>query len=224
MRTLILMILVVVSSSAMAAKNVKITGQVFVVTQERENIKLALVEIYAIPEKVMMKYINARNTIRLEQLKTINTEIKTAYTEINLLEDESRKVVDSYSKMSFDNPEHKASHEHWEELSLIIKNKLDALMEPANKSDYLTGPGIYFESLPSPITKSKTDADGKFTLSLPVGKYVIAAKSSRAVYEGDENYYWIVLLNASSPNQSLMLSNDNLFESECNECIKHTSD
>ena len=35
-----------------------------------------------------------------------------------------------------------------------------------------------------------------------------------------ESYYWLIWVEASSPNQSLMLSNDNMFETKCKECVQ----
>jgi hypothetical protein len=62
------------------------------------------------------------------------------------------------------------------------------------------------------VADTKTDADGKFTLSVPAGKtYVLAAESSRSVGDSTEKYYWIVDVDLTKANDGLtvLLSNDN---------------
>jgi hypothetical protein len=59
--------------------------------------------------------------------------------------------------------------------------KQGKLREIQRKIGYFDSGTYYFEKLPAPVAVSKTDADGKFTLSLPAGKYVIAATTSRKV-------------------------------------------
>ncbi len=66
------------------------------------------------------------------------------------------------------------------------------------------------------MADTKTDADGKFSLSVPAGNtYVILAKASREVGDDTECYYWIqdVDLTRANDGLSIMLSNDNLVES-----------
>ena len=62
----------------------------------------------------------------------------------------------------------------------------------------------------------KTDADGKFSLSVPAGNnYVIMASASRSVGDNNEEYNWIVDVDATKADHSLtvLLSNDNLVDS-----------
>ena len=84
---------------------------------------------------------------------------------------------------------------------------------------------FYLAGLPTPFTTAKTDADGKFSLKLKPGKYVLAAISSRTVGTDTEKYCWLVWLTVD-PNQSkrVMLSNDNLFETNCSDCLVHLTD
>jgi len=99
--------------------------------------------------------------------------------------------------------------------------KHDEYAKLLKQSDYFDSAQFYFEGLPTPVGTSKTDADGKFALSVPAGKYVIAANSSRDVGKDTESYFWLVLVDTTSrPNQSVMLSNDNMFETKCKECVQ----
>lgn len=183
--------------------NVNISGQIFVITKGRENIKLALVNVVAIPEKEFVSHIKAlQSSGRIEQRKALELEMhkteKEAATALaafrRTLSSDNRKVVISISA-------------YW-----------DLLLD---KWDYFDAGGYLFEKLPASIADSKTDADGKFSFSLPPGRYVLAANSSRNVSDKVvERYYWLVWVNTSSSNHSVMLSNDNLFETKCNECVE----
>ena len=77
----------------------------------------------------------------------------------------------------------------------------------------------YFQDLPAAVATGKTDADGKFTLTLPPGKYVFAATASRSVSKDTEQYAWLVKVDASNPVHGLLLSNDNQAETGCKECM-----
>jgi hypothetical protein len=73
---------------------------------------------------------------------------------------------------------------------------------------YYRSPTYYMDKLPTPLASSKTDADGRFTMKLPQGKYAIAASATREVLSSTESYYWLVWVDATGPERSLMLSND----------------
>ena len=62
---------------------------------------------------------------------------------------------------------------------------------------------------------TKTDADGKFSFSVPAGSnYVIMASASRSVGDQTERYDWIVQVNAAEATQGspVLLGNDNLVD------------
>lgn len=203
--------------------NVNISGQVFVVTQGKENIKLALVEVGAIPEKDITQSIMSKHSTGLEQQKELKTKLESAKKSANAAsasyarakrksEEAFRHVLDGGDYVDAVGEELK--------LEGPAESKNSNYKRIKANFDYFDSPNYYFESLPTSIAISKTDADGKFSLSLPAGKYAIAATSSRNVVNHTELYYWLVLVDTSSPNQSLMLSNDNLFETKCKECVQ----
>lgn len=198
--------------------NANISGQVFVVTKGRENIKLALVEVAAIPEKDIMQHLNAKRSNRLEQQKALTPELESAKKEADAAKaDLDKAIVQSGAEYS--------KHLHdWiprlNELGEVLAPKRENYVKISRQISYFGSVEYYFEKLPAQLVASKTDADGKFTLSLPPGKYALAAKSSRDAFGTTENYYWLVWVDTSSPNQSLMLSNDNFFETKCKECVK----
>ena len=86
--------------------------------------------------------------------------------------------------------------------------------------DYFSSGQFFFDGIPVPVAMANTDADGKFRARLPAGKYVVAASTARKVGTSEETYYWLVQIDTSRKNESLMLSNDNLFGTSCGECIQ----
>lgn len=188
------------SSAPPVETRVSIQGQVFVVTGGQKSIRLALVEVSAFPEDVMIEHIKLTPDNDAQKIAQLSREF-----DLNMRKKE--KAQENFNKEAFYDYYNKA-------------------VENLNQSNNLESGGSlkgakYFEKLPTPTAVAKTDADGRFTLTLPLGKYVIAAKSSRRLSKTDsEFYFWLVRLDTSSINQSLMLSNDNLLETACNECVQ----
>jgi hypothetical protein len=143
----IICFLISVLLTALACKQQTVlSGEVFVVTAGRENVKLALVEIKAIPEEEINAYLKAR------------------YTEIKGYPVPSPNAVEKY-----------------------------------------------FSGLPSGTATAMTNADGKFTITLPKGRFVLAAQSFRRVFDSTENYYWLVWVKSDGRQPPpLILSNHNL--------------
>src|SRR5206468_10466475 len=83
----------------------------------------------------------------------------------------------------------------------------DALVQ-----DYVrwTAGEFYYEGLPHPETEAKTDADGKFSVTVPrSGSYLLAARAERETPA--EKYFWIVPVTEDMLKRgSVFLSNDNL--------------
>lgn len=64
--------------------------------------------------------------------------------------------------------------------------------------------------MPNLSAAATTDADGKFTLTIPKqGEYILVAKAQRMVSENTEKYYWTVPIDADGQAKSVMLSNNN---------------
>lgn len=184
----------------------QIAGQVFVVTQAKENIKLALVTVGAIPQEEFDQHLKEKQSKKIEQQKLLLPKYEQAKSEL-----EGDKVTYKWHALY---PTPKEIKEN-EILAVAIAGKEAAITEyeKFDKAEFL------LEGMPQPNFISKTDADGKFTLTLPKGRYVITANSSRGVFGSSETYHWLVSVDTSSVNQLLMLSNDNLLETRCNECV-----
>lgn len=190
-----------------------ISGSVFVVTNGQNTIKLALVTVDAIPKEEFNKYMRSRYQAVLEFKKNQLQLIEKFRNEQIASIDQSR---DKFS----DKPED-VRNQWARDCDFHAASVATSVKELTAQVNHITKGGkLYFEGMPTPTSSTKTDADGKFTLTLPAGKYVVAAKSSRQVVGESEFYHWLVWVDTSSTNNSLMLSNDNLFETGCNECVQ----
>jgi|GEM_PF-1484332 len=100
------------------------------------------------------------------------------------------------------------------ELSALIKEHQDNAKINARLAD-----ADLFSDRSTATTK--TDADGKFTISVPKsGKYAIFANGKRQVVESSENYQWAVWVTTKKNSKvNLMLANDNLNETGCGDCV-----
>lgn len=205
----------------------EITGQIFVVTQGKDNIKLALVTVGAIPQEEFDQFLKAKQSEKLKQQEPLQMK----YREVK------NKKIDSMSDVpgggfSFSYEWNKST------IELPTSNKRKAMIDQAIKENAMIDEArakakaviaeyeafdkadFLLAGMPAPKLTSKTDADGKFALKLPSGKYVITASSSREVFSSTETYHWLVAVEASNIKQPLILSNDNLLETKCNECVK----
>jgi hypothetical protein len=98
--------------------------------------------------------------------------------------------------------------------------KAEAAAETLKVLELVNGAAL-FEGIPEGAAKAVTDADGKFALKLPgPGKYALAARAERRVYDKTERYFWIVWVEAGGkgPDQ-IMLTNQNMLGEEADESV-----
>lgn len=68
-----------------------------------------------------------------------------------------------------------------------------------------------WSALPAPVQTVQTDADGRFSLTLPpAGDYVLGASAARRLLNKEESYFWLVRVVLPAPGQPLLLTNDTL--------------
>lgn len=194
---------VMATSTCAASRTSKVTlselsGQIFIVTRSRANIKLALVGVTAIPEKEAVAWLRAaqaksedRKAFILENVRERKSELAEAERNAGF----SQKEVDDRLRTT--------------------KEYLDSLED----YEYFSSGPYYFETRPVSRFEGKSDADGRFRLLLPEGRYALTASASRMVGQKTEGYYWLIWIDVRG-HQSVTLSNDNLFGTGCAECVR----
>lgn len=216
------------SANAANAAHVQVQGQVFVVTRGGTTFKLALVEVSAFreselqtrfaqaweAEKEQRNQLVADAQVASDNLSEANASnaIQSAQTEAARREWQRNTLLrDSYSKISAADSALRAT------LSAVYSAK--AVFNTANmKLSALVSPEHFIAVQGVPLTTSKTDADGKFELTLPLGVFAISATGQRMVGGDTESYVWLVRLNTNLPATKLLLTNDNMANTKCAEC------
>lgn len=122
----------------------------------------------------------------------------------------------------------RVANSHDESYSLLEKQNRDVLeLQKETKGLYdksVTPPAFLseLESTIKPLSTTKTDSDGKFSIAFPNKKQVaLIAKASRNVGGETEVYYWLVWIPNKKTELNVILANDNLIETNCNECISY---
>lgn len=228
--------------TAKVATDIELNGDVFIVMKSAQSIKLALVEILAIPEAEMMPFIQSKSqTGKAEidkitpQLEPLRKEMGTLAKEIDQAAKEEKASFNAltleekrYIPTDFQNPD---DYNYRVKAYLYAKIKLNGLVKRAGEkereyknklaeSESYNKASFYIAGLPTPIQIAKTDADGKFTLKLKPGKYGLVAFSRRQIIDATEEYFWLIWVNVDEKqSKRIMLSNDNLFETHSTDCI-----
>lgn len=215
-------------------KEVDIQGEIFVVTAGAQNIKLGLVQVDIISESTMVPFITAKilsaqqskRELRLivERLKQESDRLRTKYEDhvatLKTIMDIQAITGGGYTPPSYElmtrmdeeKKEFEAKRFEYETVLLAGKNTFD-------KGEY------YIEGSPAALQSSKTNADGNFSLKIKEGRYALVAHSTRDIGGSTEHYCWILWISVKSGEANkIILSNDNLFETNCTECVVKVSD
>lgn len=200
----------------------EVTGQVFIVMMSGSNVKLGLVEISAIPEAVIAPFIAEkkaseevmRASLQLESNDAMKTN-KAARGMCAGLAEALRLTMNAYATAPSDSTLSKGKMLDGQrdakckdvKRTAMSLARADAIVNHFPTADY------YFDGLPNGISKTNTDADGRFSLSLPAGKFALAAHAKRELYQSTEEYFWLIWVSPEK-NMSLMLSNNNLMNEQ----------
>lgn len=218
---LILLVLIGVTVSCRPAP-VSLNGQVFIVTKGGTNFKLGLVDVKIFQRReleevldLFQKEIVAKKKEVAFNLEAANEEMARIRADLEIASSQLREAeIDS---MINGGRAAKQRVERAKERIELINSEAEPIRERAVKMIQiaeLAGAGAIFGRLPIPITQSRTDADGKFTISLPGARdLILGATATRMVGDEKEEYYWLVIL--PEPKADLLpvlLSNHNLLE------------
>jgi hypothetical protein len=239
----------VLPAAEKTGSNFQLPGQVFIVTKGQQTFKLPLVQVFAVPEAIISKAIASRAADRSGIRRNLTPQIiekqqaidqARAESKADVVLELSRQVVDFMSncnglgEMAFvncmNNPAlaelksradeaRKAEKPNTERLMTAHREYRDLAIEYKNQRDAFK----FFDGIESDIAAAsiivKTDADGNFNIEAPRGKRIaIFARAKRQVIGETEDYLWLVWAIPTNAKK-IMLSNDNLIESQCSECI-----
>lgn len=236
------------------SSNLQLPGQVFIVTKGQQTFKLALVQVFAVPEAIISKAIASRaadrsgirrnltpqiiekkqaldqaraeskqsavwelstqvadfsrNCVALGGMEMVNCMNSPAMAELKSRADEAREAEKPRNELF------QTASREYRDLVIEYKNQRDAFK--------------FFDGIESDIAAAstivKTDAEGNFNTETQPGKRIaIFARAKRQVMGKIENYLWLVWVTPTNA-EKVILSNDNLIESKCGECIDFRKD
>jgi len=203
----LLVLLAVAILPACSKKPVNITGQIFVVTKGRENIKMGGLEVRVIPDAEFLNMVKAtlpwmQEEVRKEAQRKTDADFMTAFIqEVRAMEEAAPNPIP--------------------ELPMIRKTIVeesgaaDSLVESALSAGILQrGVGKLISSATS-TSSVTTDADGRFTVPL-TGKTWFIAAGQREVGEQTEQYLWVKGFEAPADvtSATMAISNDSDIDSE----------
>ena len=184
----------------------QVSGQVFVVTKGRENVKMGLVPIHA---------------VTAEQLAPIAAELLKTYKQADLKKRQAlaQQVADLAALRQFENelgalqpvglnlPEFRA----WREESAQRRSSVAARDTESTDSAATLERRIASLFARLPAAAGKTDADGRFNLKLKSsGKVWLLAQAERTTGKDTERYFWAHAVKDGRDTNPVLLSNDSL--------------
>lgn len=182
-------------------KPAEVTGQIFVITQGRDNIKMGGVEVLVVPDEEFRK--NTKEVVtwmqqeaKAEAQRKVDSDHMTNF--IN-------EVIELEKTSSLNIPELPKIRE-----SIVKESDMaSGLIESAMKGDLQTRALIKIFASDGEKMVFTTDADGKFTLTLK-GKAWFHAMAERKVGDSSEGYIWLKAFEPpdGASKASLVISND----------------
>jgi len=115
----------------------------------------------------------------------------------------------------------KADSDKVDILSAEHKERFQTYLDWLCVTSYYGSGRFYFADLPDPIAETKTDSDGKYSVTVPApGQYALAAVAERTIGSSEEHYYWLISVTVKSGSATDgTLSNDNLASANSNESM-----
>ena len=125
----------------------------------------------------MPEHLKKKHDTGIEQRKQLMPKLEAAEKEFKT----TTAAMPFYIMMMSSNAVDAKGLEQIKEFANRSKATETTYQDLKREFDYLDSPTYYLSGAPTPVGVVKTDADGKFTFSIPSGKYVIVATSSRKV-------------------------------------------
>jgi len=224
----------------------QLDGDVFIVTQSAENVKLGLVEVRVLPYEKTKNSIAKTKAQAEREVANLQPKLDAAREAVASAERRERaahvegdaaldreKIAVARARASLAGGDLSsakaadllttAANIRWKAAIDARDSARDARAPIEEQARSWNSGARYFASLPSPVASVKTDADGKFSIPLHrSATVVLAASATRRLPDKTENYYWLVTVSLDGqPSKRIFLSNDNLTTSDSKDSLVH---
>lgn len=204
------------------ARQGNLGGEVFIVTEGAANVKLGLVEVRVLPlQETQNSIAQAKQQAEREKTK-LQIELDAARGAYLSAQVRLRAAADSIPT----NEETKDDTPAWDRWRAANSARRAAKARVAEIQEQIRtwdSGAPYFANLPAAVASEKTDADGKFSLTIDRSKTVVlAAQATRRIMDKAENYYWLITVSLDGqPTKRIFLSNDNLATADSKDSLIH---
>ncbi len=201
-RFMIPSLLLLVLACAPQETETTISGQVFVVTRSRVNVKLGLVSIRAISASALNTHITSTHATTQERIESLLQDIADIRVRIEEREalfrqakqDEAVEQIERFLTIGRLEPvAAPASGQIRDELTQL-EQRLKSMEGSAKTArEDMFAAEYYWREMPEGLQGAKTDADGLFSMKVKSREpFVIVARATREIPLADvrEEYYW----------------------------------
>ena len=184
-----------------------LVGDVSIVSKGGRKHKFAAVTVSAIAEDAFKKHLASkrlqaeRDSEKLEHdLDALIATLRTAEAE----EDRLWKIL----QRDENNAQKRQAWSVAYDKAKSVPKRVESLK---TQRAYLGSGEYFFEGLPAGVATAKTDANGKFSMTIQgQGRFGVVATASRDLLKGKETYFWFVWVTLDGePSKRLVLNNDN---------------
>jgi hypothetical protein len=191
-----------------ANPNGEVTGAVSIVTKGGRKYKLGSAAVHAIPEEALKRHLESKTRQGELESQKLQCDIDRLTAMLGIAAAEEDRLW----KILQPDKDNSRKADAWRFVYNKAKTVTQQIKNLQARRQNLTSGEYFFDGLPSGISTAKTDADGKFTLTIPCqGRYGVVARASRELLKGKETYFWFVWVSLDGqPSKRLRLSNDNI--------------
>jgi hypothetical protein len=204
-----------------ASEKGTLSGQIFVVTEGRENVKLGAAQVSVFARDAIDDLMAALNTFVAAKSAQLRLDIAAA----TAAEEETRSAAEQAEATAKRNEEGykrggiadggtavsvaRGDAARAKEAHNVARKQLESLLA---KLAYYHSYPFYFGHLRSAIVSTETDGEGKFTIQLPLkGEFAIAAREQRRTVKETEKYCWLLPVSLDGQQQRVQnLTNSNI--------------
>lgn len=193
---------------APANPNGEVTGTIFIVTKGGRKYRPGSAVVYAIPEDALKKHLEGKTRQGELESQKLQRDIERLTSMLGIATAEEDRLW----KVLQRDESNARKADAWRFVYNKAKATAQQIEDLQARRQHLTTGEYFFDGLPSGISAAKTDADGRFRLTIPRrGRFGVVASASRDLLKGKETYFWFVWVGlAGESSKRLRLSNENM--------------